>query len=206
MLFPSGIGPAEGDARAMPGKHWGPFSGRQLTTIICIIGGLALFPIGAAAVVTGSNTFVTDASTGKHVRVDASGALRTWALPANWFTLGPQAGAIAPSGSPNVLPSPSGTRFAISSFTVTNGSGTALTFSLNAYAMSGTLPHCGNLSNVLVIADGPVVTVGANSTVSLTYPTPFITSRISGTSVCLAAGGSGNAGLTWAATGYALLP
>ena len=56
-------------------KTWGPFTGRQLTTIICVVAVAALFPVGAWAV-SGSNSFITDASTGSHASVDSSGQLK----------------------------------------------------------------------------------------------------------------------------------
>jgi hypothetical protein len=54
----------------------GPFTGGQLTAIIVTFAVLLLIPIGAWAV-TGSNVFVTDASTGSTAKVDASGSLQT---------------------------------------------------------------------------------------------------------------------------------
>jgi hypothetical protein len=55
-------------------KTWGPFTGRQLTTIICVIVVAALFPVGAWAV-SGSSVFVTDSTSGKHASVDSEGQL-----------------------------------------------------------------------------------------------------------------------------------
>jgi hypothetical protein len=53
-------------------KTLGPFTGKQLTVIICTLMVLLLFPVGAWAV-SGSNVFVTDASSGARGRVDAKG-------------------------------------------------------------------------------------------------------------------------------------
>jgi hypothetical protein len=53
---------------------WGPFTGRQLTIIICTVVVTVLFPIGAWAV-TGNNVFVTDATNGRHAAVDAKNGL-----------------------------------------------------------------------------------------------------------------------------------
>jgi hypothetical protein len=50
----------------------GPFTGGQLTVIILGITLAIAFPIGAWAV-TGSNVFVTDATSGKTAKVDATG-------------------------------------------------------------------------------------------------------------------------------------
>jgi hypothetical protein len=57
-----------------PSRHFGPFSGAQLTIIIVVITFVVGFPFAAFAV-TGSNTFVTDASTGARAKVDGSGQL-----------------------------------------------------------------------------------------------------------------------------------
>jgi len=49
-------------------RTWGPFTGRQLTTIICVVAVMILFPVGASAV-TGNNVFLTDASSGNSANV-----------------------------------------------------------------------------------------------------------------------------------------
>jgi hypothetical protein len=54
-------------------RGWGPFSGGQLTAIILGIVIAIAFPVGAFAVVSGSNTFVTDATSGVTAKVDEAG-------------------------------------------------------------------------------------------------------------------------------------
>ena len=54
----------------------GPFTGRQLTTIIVTLIVVLLFPLGAWAV-AGSNIFVTDATSGARAKVDGNGNLQT---------------------------------------------------------------------------------------------------------------------------------
>jgi hypothetical protein len=56
------------------GRGWGPFSGGQLTTMVCVIVAAVAFPVGAWAV-SGSNVFVTDATSGAHAAVSSSGAV-----------------------------------------------------------------------------------------------------------------------------------
>lgn len=58
-------------------RGWGPFSGAQLTIIIVAVILMILLPVGAFAVASGSNSFVTDATTGKHATVNANGQLAT---------------------------------------------------------------------------------------------------------------------------------
>ena len=60
----------------MNAKGLGPFTGRQLTTIIVTLIVVVLFPVGAWAVM-GSNIFVTDATSGAHAKVDSNGNLQT---------------------------------------------------------------------------------------------------------------------------------
>ena len=56
------------------GRGWGPFSGGQLTTMVCVIVAAVAFPVAASAV-TGSNVFVADATSGRTAKVSASGAV-----------------------------------------------------------------------------------------------------------------------------------
>jgi hypothetical protein len=57
----------------------GPFTGRQLTTIICVLTVAIVAPIGAWAV-TGSNVFVTDPISGAQAKVDSAGAVQSKAV------------------------------------------------------------------------------------------------------------------------------
>jgi hypothetical protein len=58
-------------------RGWGPFSGGQLTAIILGLAFAVAVPVGAHAAVAGSNVFVTDDTSGKHAKVDASGNVGT---------------------------------------------------------------------------------------------------------------------------------
>jgi hypothetical protein len=66
-----------GKRRRREGRGWGPFSGGQLTIIIVAICVMVMLPVGAFAVVSGSNVFVTDATSGVQAKVNASGELQT---------------------------------------------------------------------------------------------------------------------------------
>ncbi len=69
------VGEAGADARRRrEGRGWGPFSGGQLSAIIITLAIVIGFPVAAFAV-TGSNVFVTDAASGTHAKVNASGQL-----------------------------------------------------------------------------------------------------------------------------------
>jgi hypothetical protein len=62
--------------RRREGRGLGPFSGGQLTIIIVTLAVVMGFPFAAFAV-TGSNVFVTDATSGTHAKVDAKNNLQT---------------------------------------------------------------------------------------------------------------------------------
>jgi hypothetical protein len=85
------------DARPVP-KTVGPFTGRQLTTIICVIATLVLFPFGAWAAVAGSNAFITDPSTGNRAVV-ANGALTVNVAPTHNFIASHEAEPAAGHGA-----------------------------------------------------------------------------------------------------------
>ena len=57
-------------------RGWGPFTGRQLTTIVCVGIVTMLFPVGAWALTT-TNTYITDAHTHNSATVNAAGQLAT---------------------------------------------------------------------------------------------------------------------------------
>ncbi len=56
-------------------KAWGPFNGRQLTTIVCVIAATILLPVGAWASVSFSNVAITDPGGVNRATVDATGKL-----------------------------------------------------------------------------------------------------------------------------------
>ena len=63
----------------------GPFTGRQLATIIVAVVVMVMLPVGAWAV-SGSNVFITDAVSGTHASVNPSGALTVaQASPKNFY-------------------------------------------------------------------------------------------------------------------------
>ena len=55
-------------------KTWGPFTGRQLTTIICVAIVTVLFPVTAWGI-AGSSVFVTDPHTKAHASINKAGQL-----------------------------------------------------------------------------------------------------------------------------------
>src|SRR5205085_7177042 len=81
---------------------------------------------------------------------------------------------------------PSGTRYAISSVTVTNPSATASgEVSIRAEAFTVNTPDCRFISNEVAHADGPQLHVPPATTVHVTFPQPFVTAAVTGPQVCL---------------------
>jgi hypothetical protein len=129
-------------------KTWGPFNGRQLTTIVCVIAAVTLVPVGAWAKVTFTNVAITDPGGVNRAKVDATGKI----------AVGDGVGPLTVDGAVSVaglLPAkpivvqvtpifasftnlwgPKTTRFGISSLTVENASsqseGTLLLYSRQA--------------------------------------------------------------------------
>jgi hypothetical protein len=67
------------------GRGLGPFTGRQLATIIVAVIVMLMLPVGAWAV-SGSNVFLTDATSGTHAAVNSTGALTVaQASPKNFY-------------------------------------------------------------------------------------------------------------------------
>jgi len=58
----------------MQARTWGPFTGRQLTTIVCVVVVTVLFPITSWA--AGSTLFIGDPHNSNHAAVDAAGNLK----------------------------------------------------------------------------------------------------------------------------------
>ncbi len=105
------------------GRGWGPFTGRQLTTMVCVIVAAVAFPVAASAV-SGSSVFVTDSTSGAHAKVSSTGALNvtgsvndSLAPPASTFTY--FAGATEATGCNPVTPAvPAGKALVVTSVNV----------------------------------------------------------------------------------------
>jgi hypothetical protein len=112
-----------GTARA---KTWGPFTGRQLTTIICVTIVMALFPVAAWGIST-SSVFLTDPHTNAHAAITKEGQLSTRVSGTVFTQVSPGASYNAvqlldqtKSGcSPVTAPVPSGHALVVTSVTVT---------------------------------------------------------------------------------------
>src|SRR5262249_22901874 len=154
----------------------------------------------SAWAVSGSNVFITDSTSGKTAKVDKAGALRTFALPYNSFSIPPEQATIPLHGG-DIKPDPSGTRYAISSFTVNNPTASIATFRLFSVDSNFAFSNCKNVVNGIDSAPGPEMTIPPNSTTQLTFPTPFIISSVTGQRVCLTGGGNGFLNMKWSAVG-----
>jgi hypothetical protein len=127
-------------------------------------------------------------------------------LPTTAFTIPPQQLSIALAGSSTQPVDPSGTRYAISSITVTNPTPNSSEVVLVAIAFNFSTTDCGFLANEVARAAAPKIAVPPQATVQLTFPQPYVTAAVAGPHVCLSAGGGGYTGMTWSAVGYKILP
>jgi hypothetical protein len=107
---------------------WGPFSGRQLTTIICVLSVLLLLPAGAWAAVSFTNVAITDPGGVNRAKVDSTGALAVAArvvLPTKPIVIA-GTGTQLVSGNPRpvLLYGPAAEAFRLTSLTIArSGSG-----------------------------------------------------------------------------------
>ena len=169
-------------------RHWGPFTGGQLTTIICVIVITTLFPVGAWALTT-SNVVITDRGRVNQAIVDAAGDLSTKVTgsvstrPANStpfsFVL------FAPSGGAYQLlfaPPAGKTTLAITSLTYANNNGSPQGSQVALF--SGT--NCNTFVKVLDESEAP-----ANDTIVQSFPQPLVIAP-GGSAWSVCAGATGN--------------
>ncbi len=148
------VGPVEADRTVA--RTWGPFSGRQLTTIICIALVTILFPVGAWAV-SGTNSFITDATSGVHTKVTSTGQLQTHpngplgvtgsvsvsgavraANPVDMYTNVFGLSDATPTKQCAILTPPAGHALVITSMKLSNSASDVFPFSVNFYRGTGT--------------------------------------------------------------------
>ena len=170
----------EGNGRRA-GRGWGPFSGAQLTVIIVAIAVMVMLPVGAFAV-SGTNSFITDAVSGKQASVSSAGAL-----------------SVAPSATTVVIASGTATPIAADTFGF-------LVFQQNVAAYGNVrlvLRESGapSSSQIIQVATGPsslaldsFVLPGSNATT--TYNTPGTT-----LTVAVLNGNTNEADYTWTLLG-----
>jgi len=165
----------------------GPFTGRQLTTIICVLAVLVLFPIGAWAV-SGSQVFVTDLHTGAHAAVN-NGQLNVIgpaaAPPGTAYTataLFVQSGTCAPVTSPV----PAGSALVVTQITVDVSTMTTGPLSVTTQSASTGSP-C-----VVHVTAGTAELAGKHTNAVMSFPAGFPIRAGRFLSVT-SAGGSGDA-------------
>ena len=125
-------------------------------------------------------------------------------LPSTAFTIPPQQVSLVVAGSATQPPDPSGTRYAITSVTLSNNTDSNGELRIFAIAFSANVATCGFVANEVARADGPVLTAPPHTTTNLTFPQPYVTAPVSGPHACLTAGGAGFLGMNWSVVGYKL--
>jgi hypothetical protein len=188
-------------------KQWGPFTGRQLTTIIVAVILAVAVPVGASAAVNGNPVFLTDATSGKHAGIDPNGNLKVQAAtPSTQFSIPPTPLWVGTAGPYELKPDPSGTRYVISSFTVDNQSNQVTTARLGAFGVDTATSGCRFTTGGWDAKYGPSLTVQPGTTGTLTFPQPFVIAAVKYPKVCLEVTGEGVPATTWTAVGYKVLP
>lgn len=173
-------------------KTWGPFTGRQLVTMVCVIVVAIVVPVGAWAA-TLTNVAITDPGGVHRATVDATGKLAVGdgsgpltidgavtgvpGLPAKPITIT----VTTVPNAPVVIYGPQSKRFGITSITAT------------------ALPGCGDQTLILVSTTGgsnvfalAENVVKAGTTAQYTFPTPLVLTPPAGGTVSLEAEGTTN--------------
>ena len=163
-------------------NSWGPFTGRQLTTIICVLSVMLLLPVSAWATVSFTNVAITDPGGVNRAKVDSTGALAVAARPA----LPTKPIVITATGTPLVsgnpvpvlLYGPAAKAFGLTSLTISSfGFGCATNPHFTLYSVV-----TGGATYVLEEVDVP-----AEGTLHLVFPAPLVTTPPVGGTVSLTA-------------------
>jgi hypothetical protein len=132
-------------------RGWGPFSGGQLTTIICVIVVTALFPVTSWAT-TGSAVFLTDPHNNHHASIDAAGEVQT-------HPNGTQAvnGTVKVAGTANVsgTVTVAGTANVSGSVTATP---TVPSASYNSFSIAGETVGCSSETAPVPVGEALIIT------------------------------------------------
>jgi len=126
-------------------RGWGPFSGGQLTTIICVVVVTVLFPAASWAV-TGSSVFLTDPHNNHRAAIDAAGDLQTHPNGTQTVT-----GTVGVDGSVSV----NGTANVSGSVTATP---TPPSASYNSFAIAGESAGCNSETAPVPAGEALIVT------------------------------------------------
>jgi hypothetical protein len=168
-------------------KTWGPFSGPQLTTIVCVIVAAVMFPAGAWAAVSFSNVAITDPggvnrakvdTTGKLAVGDGSGPLTVDGTVGSRQSLPAKPIVIVTTDIGNAFTKiygPVAAPFGISSLTVTNGCSTATLFGIDSVTSNG-----GKFSIQVAL-------IPPMQTTQFTYPSMLVTTPPAGGTASLQA-------------------
>ena len=144
------------------GRTWGPFTGRQLTTIVCVGIVTILFPVGAWALTT-TNTYITDAHTHTSASVNNAGQLATSAAvsgavtatlasPKEFWNGRLKGTPPMPVPSPFAVP-PSGKALIVTSITINYTKTTSASGTLS-FAVSAVDATCSSTGNT-ILEDSP---------------------------------------------------
>lgn len=196
------------DAARVRTRTWGPFTGRQLTTIIVAMVTVVFFPSAAWAVETFSNVAIQDPISGAKAAVDSSRRLQVngsvsgssvYALPRPPSTPWNAPVFVNAYSSSAALAGPSSTPINLTSISL-GTFGPTVYVSLTAWSVPLAATTCsrgGFVADVYQLA-------GASSTVATaaSFPTPVVVRPPSGAKVCLYARNNSDSTLYLNASGY----
>jgi hypothetical protein len=191
-------------------KTWGPFTGRQLTTIaVAIIIGVVMLPSAVWAVDTFSNVAIQDPVSGAKASVDATNHLKVGdgsgaltvdgtvaSRPASPSKVWSAAGS-ATSGTYTILAGPSATGIEVTSLSAISTSDVQLWLRWEMIPNTATAcpQNFGNGTNYQMDLPSRVPLVA-------TFPTPIQLRPGTGQKVCLIAAQSGAGTISLNASGY----
>ena len=164
-------------------QQGGPFNGRQLTTIICVVAAAVLFPFGAWAAVSFTNVAITDPGGVNQAKVDAKGKLAV-GDGAGALTVDGSVGASLPSkpitiarttvaSTRQLIYGPQSKPFGITSITVSSSCDVSVEFDVYSHQSAGGLYPI------------EVLNVAAGGTNHVTYPSPLVLTPSPGGTVTL---------------------
>jgi hypothetical protein len=174
---------------------WGPFTGRQLTTMVIVIAAVIGIPGTVWAVDTFTNVAIEDPVTGVKASVDATHKVLVGDGSGSLTVDGSLTARPYPPASPwrasedlggstafKPIAGPSSSAINLTAIAATNKIGSAADLRLLAYAVAGTATACGTTTYLGTIWH---IYPPANTTFTQAFPTPMQVRPPTGQKVCL---------------------
>ncbi len=197
------------NAPAPTAKTWGPFTGRQLTTmIVALMIGVIFLPSAVWAVDTFSNVAIEDPVSGTKAGVDASHHLLTNGTVAGSVSAIPRPPSTpwnlsidVPRDTPVVLAGPSATPLNLTALSIAFKADGTADFYLFPFSVPSTATTCDSTNGLGTAYHLPGLPSSAGAFAE-SFPTPLQVRPPSGQKVCLYAYNGAAATVTVNASGY----